>query len=97
VTNGRIYVWQTASSVNQFVRFSFERTIQDFDANSDNPDFPIEWTEALVWNLAARLGVDYDAPPQKMQLVTINAEIMLDDILGFDQEYDSINLQPDLT
>jgi len=93
--NGRMYVWQTASSVNDFVRFSFERNIEDFDVTSNNPDFPIEWAETLIWNLAARLGVDYNAPLQKMQLITIAAQDMLETLLGFDEEFESINLQPD--
>lgn len=93
--NGRIYVWQTASSVNDFVRFSFERNIEDFDLTTDNPDFPIEWAETLIWNLAARLGLDYDAPFQKLQLITTNANAMLENLLGFDEEFESLNLQPD--
>jgi len=93
--NGRIYVWQTASSVNDFVRFSFERNIEDFDVTSNNPDFPIEWAETLIWNLSARLGVDYNAPPGKMQLITANANAFLENLLGFDEEFESLNLQPD--
>jgi len=95
LTNGRIYVWQTASSVNDFVRFSFERTLEDFDENSDNPDFPIEWGEPLIWNLSARLGIDYNTPLPKLQLITLAAFDMLENALGYDQEYESINLQPD--
>ncbi len=93
--NGRLYVWQTASSVNDFVRFSFERNIEDFDITSNNPDFPIEWAETIIWNLAARLGFDYNAPPTKLQLITVNANAMLENLLGFDEEFESINLQPD--
>lgn len=95
LTNGRIYVWQTASSVNQFVLFSFERSLQNFDSQSNNPDLPIEWGEVLIWNLAARLGIDYNAPILKLQLIGAAAEKMLEEALGYDQEYDSINLQPD--
>ena len=93
--NGRMYVWQTASSVNDFVRFSFERNIEDFDITSNNPDFPIEWAETIIWNGSARLGVDYNIPAGKLQLITANANAMLDNLLGFDEEFESINLQPD--
>ena len=95
--NGRIYVWQTASGVNDYVRFSFERAIEDFDITANNPDFPIEWAETIIWNLAARLGIDYNAPAIKMQMITANANAMLENLLGFDEEYESINLQPDFT
>lgn len=93
--NGRFYVWQTASSINDFVRFTFERPIEDIDTGTDNLDFPVEWTEAIIYNLAARLADDYDAPAQKVQTVTNKAVAFLDDLLGFDEEMESIFLQPD--
>lgn len=91
---GRFYVWQTTSDVNNFVRFTFERTIEDFDVTANNPDFPIEWAETIIWNLAARLAVDYNAPPAKQQLVAANATVMLENLLGFDEEPASISIMP---
>ena len=93
--NGRFYVWQTASSVNDFVRITFERPIQDIDIGEDTLDFPVEWLEAIVYNLAARLADDYDAPAQKVQTVSNKAVAFLDDLLGFDEEMESIFLSPD--
>ena len=92
--NGRFYVWQTASNVNDFVRVTFERPIEDVDIGDDNLDFPVEWLEAIIYNLAARLSDDYDAPPVKVQTVTAKAAQFLDDLLGFDEEMESINLMP---
>lgn len=31
----------------------------DFDAAANNPEFPIEWSNALVWNLAMELSFEY--------------------------------------
>lgn len=95
--NGRFYVWQTASSINDFVRFTFERPIEDIDIGDDTLDFPVEWLEAIVYNLAARLTDDYDAPAQKVQTVSNKAVAFLDDLLGFDEEMESIFLQPDFS
>jgi len=92
--NGRIYIWQTASSVNQLVKFTFESPIQDFDVATNNPDFPIEWSDALVWNLAARIGHEYNTPLQKMQLIIARATQLKDDMLGWDEELTSLNIQP---
>lgn len=92
---GRLYVWPTASSADDFLRFTYERTIEDFDVNSNNPDFPIEWAETLIWNLAARLSVDYNAPPAKQQLITATATTLLENLLGFDEEPSSLNVQPE--
>lgn len=92
---GRYYVWPTASNADDFIRFTYERTIEDFDVNSDNPDFPIEWAETIIWNLAARISVDYNVPIQKQQLISQNANSFLDAILGFDEEPSSLNVQPE--
>lgn len=95
LTNGRVYVWQTASSVNHLLRITFERSLQDIDISNDNVDFPAEWLEAMVYNLAARLVDDYDAPPFKVQSITAKAIEFLDNLLGFDIEAQEINIQPD--
>ena len=95
LTNGRLYVWQTASSVNDFVRFTFERPLEDITLGTETLDFPAEWLEAIIYNLAARLTDEYDTPPIKMQSVNGKAVQFLDDLLGWDEEMESLNLQPD--
>lgn len=95
LTNGRYYVWQTASSVNDFVRFSFERSIEDVDLASETLDIPVEWLETVIYNLAARLGNTYSAPPQRIQLIIAEAAFFLEELLGWDEEVESLNIQPD--
>ena len=95
LTNGRLYVWQTASSVNDFIRFTFERPLEDITDGNETLDFPAEWLEAIIYNLAARLTDEYDTPPIKMQSVNGKAIQFLDDLLGWDEEMESLNLQPD--
>jgi hypothetical protein len=92
--NSRFYVWQTSSSVNDLVKFTFERAIEDVDDKDNNVDFPAEWLETIVYNLAARLADDYDAPIAKVQSVTTKAAQSLDLLTGWDEEPDSINIQP---
>tara|TARA_R110000822_G_scaffold66315_2_gene162038 strand:- start:25 stop:969 length:945 start_codon:yes stop_codon:yes gene_type:complete len=95
LTNGRLYVWQTASSVNDFVRFTFERPLEAITSGTETLDFPEEWQEAIIYNLAARLTDEYDTPPIKMQSINGKAIQFLDDLLGWDEEMESLNLQPD--
>jgi hypothetical protein len=95
LTDGRLYVWQTASSVNDLVRFTFERPLEIITSSIQTIDFPEEWQEAVIYSLAARLTDDYDTPPAKMQSVNAKAIQFLDDLLGWDEEMESINLQPD--
>lgn len=93
--DGRMYVWQTASSVNDLLLFTFERQLEDILIGDDNVDFPAEWLEAIVYNLAARLVDDYDTPLAKADRIAQKAAQFLDDILGWDEEMTSIFLQPD--
>ena len=93
--NGRMYVWQTASSVDDLLLFTFERQLEDILIGDNNVDFPAEWLEAIVYSLAARLVDDYDTPLAKADRIVQKAAQFLDDILGWDEEMTSLNLQPD--
>ena len=95
--NGRMYVWQTADSVNNLLRFTFERPMDIITLSTDELDFPEEWFEAIVYNLAFRLSDDYNVPLQKADRLGQKAAVFLDDLLGWDEEMESLNLQPDFS
>jgi len=97
LTNGRLYVWQTADRVTDFIKFTFERPLEVISESTQTIDFPEEWQEAVIYNLAARLADEYDTPPVKMQSINGKAVQFLDDLLGWDEEMDSLNLQPDFS
>jgi hypothetical protein len=94
LTNGRVYVWQTADSVNDFVRLSFQRQIEDVDSQANNLDIPTEWLETVIYGVAARLVDDYNVTPEKGNIVTAKAGALMETSLGWDQEYESINISP---
>lgn len=95
LNDGRLYVWQTASSVNDFIRFTFERQLQDVTLGTETIDFPPEWLECVIYNLASRLSDDYSVPVAKQQFIEQKAAQFLDDLLGWDEEMTSLFLQPD--
>lgn len=95
LTDGRIYVWQTASNVKQLLRFTYERPIEDIDVSTNNLDIPVEWLECVTYNLAARLTIYNTVPAEKRNFITGLAGQFLDDLLGWDEENTSMNLQPD--
>ena len=97
LNDGRVYVWQTASNINNLLRFTFERPLEDITDSSETLDFPVEWLEAIIYNLAARLVDDYDTPIPKADRITQKAVSFLDDLLGWDEEMESLNLQPDFS
>lgn len=58
-TNGRIYTWPVADDVTKRLIFTMRRTVEDFDAASDDFDGPPELINALKWNLAVDLAPEY--------------------------------------
>lgn len=96
LTNGRIYLWQTANDVDQIARFTYERPIDITINTSDNPDFPSEWFRTLKYNLAVDIGPEYRIPQDRLDRLKFEAEIMLQNSLGFDFENDSMDMQPDV-
>ena len=93
--NGRMYVWQTASTVNDLLRFTFERPMDIITKGDDSLDIPEEWYEAVIYGLAFRLADDYNTPLAKADRIGQKATNFLDDLLGWDEEMESLNLQPD--
>jgi hypothetical protein len=94
LTDGRVYVWQTASQATQLLRFTYEDPIEDIDNDTNDIDIPVEWLETVQYNLAARLCDTYDVPMEKVQTVGSKAALFLDNLLGFDQEMTSISVRP---
>jgi hypothetical protein len=94
ITNGVLYVWPTGSSGNVTLIMTFQRPIQDFDANGNNPDLPDEWNIWMVYQLAALISPIYSGEV-RADLQAI-ASGLLGPLKNFDTEQVSINFQPDL-
>lgn len=95
LTNGRLYVWPTGSSVKETLRFTFERVLEDMDTNADDFDLPVEWLECFKFGLAYRLAIEFSMTA-KLQVLKAEAEQREAELLAFDQEYASIYFSPDL-
>jgi tetratricopeptide (TPR) repeat protein len=91
-----IRLWPTPDTANIIIKLTLSRKIANFDVNSDEPDFPMEWHEAIVYNLAVRLapafGKNKDAGHQ--MLIT-EAAGALQSALSFDNEMGSYYIRPD--
>ena len=59
-----VNLWPNPSDYTFGFRFTAQRPIQEFSTLANVPDFPVEWTAALKWNLAMELGPEYGTPPQ---------------------------------
>lgn len=94
LTTGYLYVWPISNTVNDFIDFTFADTIQDFDTLTDNPDFPVEWFEAIYYNLAVRLCPLYGVDSTEREQLKTEAAAMLQDAIGWDDDMQSIQIMP---
>lgn len=93
LTNGVLYVWPEPDNMKDRIKMTVKYPIQDFDAATNDADFPQEWFEALIYNLALRLSIKYGKTinPVLGDLAIISKNI----VSGFDREDTSIYIQPD--
>jgi len=96
LSTGQLYIWPAPADVDDIIKFTWHRPIEDFDAATDNPDLPQEWIEPLVWNLALRLTAQYPVSRDIYSRIGTMAATTLDNVMGFDREEESIQFQPDI-
>lgn len=88
---GQLYLWPTpVNTTNNNIKFTYYRPLQTFDTAANTPDFPQEWLDTLIWNLAKKMAPEYDCPPQRYQMVIQEAAQSLDLVQGWDREPESI-------
>lgn len=96
--HGWIHVWPMPDSTWQStgsVAVIFHRPIQDIGAATDEVDFPVEWHEALIYQLAYRLAPNYGMAINDRMALKQDAKEALDLALSFDQEEGSMFIRPD--
>ena len=94
LTTGTIYVWPAPDRLDFHLRFTYDRNIEDFDAATDNPDFPQEWLETLTYQLALRLAPVFGRD-QKLASIGAIASQMLKNMLDYDNENASLFITPE--
>lgn len=94
LTDGKLYLWPRPNDPEVYFRFTYTRQLEDFDAAGNNPDFPSEWLDALVYQLAVRLAPRY-GKEDKLPAIQPIAQSLLRDALKWDSETAYIKLIPD--
>lgn len=87
---GEMWVWNVATDANFGMRFTYYRPIHNFDNVANSPDLPDEWGNALKWNLARELGPRYSIAAERWDRITVQADIKLELVKGFDHEPESV-------
>jgi hypothetical protein len=95
---GVLHLFPTPSATdvaNNTLYLVYQRPFEDFDASTDNPDFPQEWYEVLKYQLAARMAGEYQIDLQIRQVLASEAKDLKDAALSFGTEEGSFYFQAD--
>ena len=95
LTSGTMNVWPVPDNATNKVEFSFISQLFDFDAATDDPDFPVEWLQPIILGVAYRLSRKYGRlEMQEKEQLKRDADEALEEVSGFDREATSIYFQP---
>ena len=94
VGTGVLYVWPQADDADKYLTIWVQRTLEDFDAASDNADFPQEWYLPLALNLAAISCTKYGVHRFERSQINQLAAMYLRLAQSFDIE-DGFQFQPE--
>jgi hypothetical protein len=83
---GKLYVWPIGNADFKRIVFLSESPIEDFDNSTDNPYFPVEWFNTLVWRLASELAFVHDIPREKRESIYQKAMEKSSKLLAYDSE-----------
>jgi hypothetical protein len=72
---GKLYVYNAVTDVSHRLKMTVKYPLQIFDAGDDDADFPAEWTNALIYNLAVELAPEKpeELDGRKMEIVFTKA------------------------
>jgi len=73
-----------------------QQPIQDVNYGSSVPNFPVEWMNTLVWNLADQLAIEYSLPAGHRQEIAARAKTYREQLTDWDVESVSTFFQADL-
>ena len=98
VLNGLLYVYLTPdvySQSNLELHVVAQMPLNDLSAATDIPDFPNEWMNTLVWNLADQLSIEYGVPMNYRQEISQRAMAYKEQLTDWDVEVSSTYFMPD--
>lgn len=94
-TQGLIYLWPSPATVDEVIKLTVARPIEDFDSPGDDADLPQEWIRAIEWGLADEIADDYDVPDPKRSRIERRAAQYLAEVNFWERELVSIQFVPD--
>jgi len=96
--HGVLHLFPTPTSTdvtNAAIYIVYQRPFEDFDASTDNPDFPQEWYDAITYGLATRLAPEYGVSIADRKTLWQEMSIIKQEALNFGLEEGSMFFQRD--
>jgi hypothetical protein len=94
LTNGKLSCYQTPNDVTSPIILQTTYPFEYFTTTTDEPDAPNEWLKALIYNLAWDLCDEFGINGERAASIKEKAQYYLQELLDYDQEMDSIYIQP---
>jgi hypothetical protein len=94
-TTGVIKLWPTPDNSTTSITFHYISPFEDMDNSTDDFDFPSEWMQAIIYNLAWALAPEYGIPPVDREILRKEAQYWHQKTLEMGSEEGSMFLQPD--
>ena len=94
LTRGILNFYPRFLNGNSIIRIWFQRPFEDMDAAGDTLDFPQEWENFIVWELAATIGPEQGVPDRKQTILMQKAIYERGLVEGFGMEEGSVYLTP---
>ena len=92
----QLRVWPVADNEINYIVLNCQRTLDDFDLSTNEPDYPQEWFLPLAYNLAVLIAPKYGTPQQDYQRVQMTAANLYQTASGWDAEQQtSVYFKPD--
>lgn len=98
INKGTISLWPipTSTDVSTYsLQITYQSPFQGFTSASETPDFPQEWQNALIYNLAVLLAPEYGVPLDDRKELKQEAKMHLDAAIEGSGEDSSIYFQRD--
>jgi hypothetical protein len=93
-TTGVVKLWPTPDNSTTSVTFHYTSPYEDMDASANDFDFPSEWIQALIYNLAWSLAPEYGIPPLDRGILQKEADYWHQYALSMGTEEGSLYIQP---
>ena len=95
-TNGQIFVYPRFPDGTRIIEFTYHRPFQDWEAATENPDFPQAFHLPLMLELAAIIGPKFGLPMEERMSLFREAKMYREEALETVVEEGSVKLQPDV-